>query len=205
MENHPSQGLYKKGLESAKKKDYEKAVRYFDKAISSNPTDADSFSERGVAKFHLKDLKGSLEDMNRSLELEPENAYRYASRAYIREQHGDTQGAIDDYKKAIELDPENAVSHNNLGLLEEKLGYMRQAQTRFKLADELAEDSEMIEEEIREEYQRSQLIQNLLSELNIPREIDEKETYWTYLRSLFNSKERRRDYFRFLRDIFKKG
>jgi tetratricopeptide (TPR) repeat protein len=143
--------------------------------------------------------------MNKSLELEPFNAYRYASRAYMLEQNGDTHGAIKDYKKAIELDPDNAVSHNNLGLLEEKLGYIEQAKTRFKLADELADDSELIKEEILSEYNRNLAVDKLLNELNIPLEKDQKETYWSYIRSLFSSANRRRDYFRFLRDIFKKN
>ena len=143
--------------------------------------------------------------MNSSLRLDPKNAYRFASRAYMREQGGDTKGAIEDYKRAIELDPENAVSHNNLGLLEEKLGYMQQARSRFKLADELAEDQDLIREEIRTEYQRNRIVKELLAELNISTEKEEKETYWAYIRSLFLSSERRRDYFRFLRDIFRKN
>ncbi|HAW51686.1 MAG TPA: hypothetical protein DCX54_05060 [Flavobacteriales bacterium] len=200
-----NKSLFNKGIESAKERKYLRAIAYFNKVIRTDPDNADAYSERGVSKFHVNDLKGALADMNKSLELDPFNAYRYASRAYMLEQNGDTLGAIEDYKKAIELDPDNAVSHNNLGLLEEKLGYIEKAKTRFKLADELADDSELAKEEILSEYNRNMAVDNLLSELNIPLEKDQKETYWSYIRSLFNSSNRRRDYFRFLRDIFKNG
>ena len=200
-----SKSLFNKGLESAKKRKYLRAIAYFNRVIKNDPNNPDVYSERGVSKFHVKDIEGALADMNKSLALDPDNAYRYASRAYMLEQNGDTLGAINDYKKAIELDPDNAVSHNNLGLLEEKLGYIEQAKTRFKLADELADDSELAKEEILSEYKRNHAVDELLNELNIPLEKNQKETYWAYIRSLFNSSSRRRDYVRFLRDIFKKN
>ena len=135
-----NQRLYNKALKYVKKKDYSRAIKYFNLLIELHPSDADAISERGVSRFHMNDLQGAMSDMNKSLELEPKNPYRYASRAYIRSRKGDTKGAISDYKRAIELDPEDAISYNNLGLLEEKLGYMQQSKKRFQLADKLAGD-----------------------------------------------------------------
>jgi len=198
-----SKNLYKRGLKFNQKGNYTKAIRDFNGVIEMNPYDSDAYSDRGVAKFHLNDLVGALDDMNISLKFDPENPYRFASRAYIRERSGDIEGAIVDYRKAIEMDPENAVSHNNLGLLEEKLGYLEMAKKRFKVADELT-DNLLIEEEIHSEHFRYKAVDDLLEELNIPKEKEySNKLILNQMVKVFTSKRDRNNFFEFILHLFK--
>ena len=198
--------LYDEALNSIRKKDYPKAIEYFNQLIKLHPDHADAYSERGVSKLHINDLEGALVDINKSLELEPENAYRYASRAFVRAQRGDTDGAIRDYRRAIELDPENAVSHNNLGLLEEKLGYINQSKNRFTLADKLSE-IENNETKGNHSGNPNHLVNELLEELNINviKEPAQTLSFWNYVLAVFTSKKHRKDYFRFLKNLFSRS
>jgi tetratricopeptide (TPR) repeat protein len=116
---------------------YSEALKYYNRALESEPANPDIYSRRGVNWFHLQNLKNALKDMNKAVDLEPDYSYRYASRAYIKDAMGDLKGAIADYQKAVELDPEDAVTLNNLGLLEEKAGYDKSARRHFDLADAL--------------------------------------------------------------------
>lgn len=130
---------YQKARKKYEARDFEDAVYWYSRLLTVAPDDAEIYSERGVAFFHMGDLKKALDDLSRARDLEPENPYRYSSRAYIRDAMGDLEGAIRDYEHAIKLDPEDAVAHNNLGMLEEKRGYHAKAKVLFDFADDLAE------------------------------------------------------------------
>lgn len=130
---------YIEGQEKAKQRNYAAAVDKYNLAIELQPQNADIYSDRAVAYFHLKKLNLSLMDMNKAQKLDPKNAYRYSSRAYIKDACGDIEGAIADYRKTIEIDPDDAIAFNNLGLLEEKQGRQTVAKNHFKKADELAD------------------------------------------------------------------
>jgi Flp pilus assembly protein TadD len=196
--------LYMKALRLSKEGNYLKSIKEFNKLILQDPSNSEAISDRGVVKYHLNNLEGALEDMNTALNLDPSNPFRYASRAYIKERSGDTLGAIEDYRKSIELDPENAVSHNNLGLLEEKLGYMNRADKRFELADNLniSKDSSFNSESA---VKRDELIQRLLSELNIP--VEEKSLdrpgLINQMLAIFKSSAERKDFLKFLKNLLR--
>ncbi|MFB6257944.1 MAG: tetratricopeptide repeat protein, partial [Flavobacteriales bacterium] len=130
---------HQKGLDHASRKDYGKAIIAYTKAIEMNPEEAEFYSDRAVAFFHVDQAHYSLEDMNRAQQLEPRKGYRYSSRAFIKDHLGDLDGAIADYQIAVEIDPEDAIAQNNLGLLEEKKGYVQESKKRFVTADQLAE------------------------------------------------------------------
>lgn len=130
---------YIEGQEKAKQRAYAEAVDKYNLAIELQPQNADIYSDRAVAYFHLKKLNLSLMDMNKAQKLDPNNSYRYSSRAYIKDACGDVEGAIADYRKTIELDPDDAIAYNNLGLLEEKQGRQKVAKEHFNKADHLAD------------------------------------------------------------------
>ncbi len=133
---------YAKARKKYEAKEFGEAIYWYTRVIAEDGNDAEMFSERGVAYFHMGELDKALADLNSSKELEPENPYRYSSRAYIRDAMGDLEGAIADYEHAIQLDPDDAVAHNNLGMLEEKRGYHAKAKTLFEFADSLDKDAQ---------------------------------------------------------------
>lgn len=202
-----SVNAYHKGMKLMKKRQYARAIEYFDKFIAKNPEHADAISERGVARFHVKDLQGALDDMNLAANLDPENPYRYSSRAYIRESNGDTEGAINDYKIAIQLDPEDAIAFNNLGLLEDKLGNRQESKKYFRRADELEGVNTMpsVEEKTRQE----QLVRSLLEETNIKTEAEQliappSPSLTKTMFSVFHSRSALKDFFKFVGQMIRR-
>jgi Flp pilus assembly protein TadD len=133
--------FYKKARKKYEAKQFEDAVYWYTRTISVDGEDAEMYSERGVAFFHMGKLPESLDDLSRAQALEAENPYRYASRAYIRDAMGDLEGAITDYETALKLDPDDSVALNNLGMLEEKRGYHSKAKALFDFADKLDKDA----------------------------------------------------------------
>jgi len=176
---------------------YADAVYWYTRVISVDAKDAEIYSERGVAFYHLGDLKQSLADLNRARDLEPENPYRYASRAYIRDAMGDLEGAIADYEHTIKLDPQDAVAHNNLGLLEEKRGYHNKAKVLFDFADRLDADAQASGQPVDD-----------LRPKNIQREINaEKQdrSLSAEVKQVFIDKQTFKEFLRFVGRGFKHG
>lgn len=201
--------FYLSGIEQMKQGNYLTAFHIFSDAIRHFPRNADFFSERGVARFHLNDLQGALDDMNRAQELEPDKPYRYSSRAFIKDALKDVEGAINDYKRAIELDPEDDIAYNNLGLLEEKLGFAQMAETRYKVADDLAVTKVRKQQDfIHIGPEGERLIESFKNELNL-RVVDHpssaapenrrKNNIWKVAFSVFRSKKAMREYFTYLK------
>ncbi len=182
----------KSGQEFYQNKDFAKAISSFSKALELDPNDADLFSTRAVAFFHLGDAPASLQDMNTAQSLEPKNPYRYSSRAYIKDSMGDTHGAVEDYEMAIKLDPQDAVAFNNLGMLQEKLGYKTKADTLFKFADDLAKG-----ETSPVEFDKPK---------NIQKEVEEeksKQSVSGEMRKVFTSRTAFKEFLSFIRNGFK--
>ncbi len=177
----------------------------FNFLIETEPTNGFFLSERAVA-FHLnKQNDLALVDLNKAAEIEPNKPFRYSSRAYIKERMGDLKGAIEDYERCISLDPDDAIAHNNKGLVEEKLGYAEKSKASFAKADELDPnyDQEKIE---KSRLEREQLSQTTKVKSITPDEATEKLSVKTYLKSvkaLASDKSERKQFFKFIKKIFK--
>lgn len=182
--------LYTRAICFRKIEAFEKSIADLSTILIRLPDEATLFCERGISYFHNKNINAALVDMNKAVALDPKNPFRYSSRAYIRA-NIDVEGAIEDYKKAIELDPEDAISYNNLGLLEENLGKMSSAKNRFKTANKIIgyhpEKRAEIQKNKETEVQSSQ-----------------KNTIGKIMLSVFTSKTTRKEYFAYLKSIFKK-
>ena len=84
-------------------KDPKKSLRFFNKAIKSDPNYALAYYNRGIAKTELKDYYGAISDYNKSLEIDPNDNKVYNNRGIAKRKIGDDKGGCDDYKKAISL------------------------------------------------------------------------------------------------------
>lgn len=217
-DNH-GDALFFRGLCYRKLGKFQESVNDLTTLITRLPEEADLYSERGVSYFHLKDYKTALVDMNKAVELQPENPYRYSSRAYIRA-YLDIDGAIADYEKATIIDPKDDISYNNLGLLLEKRGKLKAAQQKFKKSDAIngsgsknrKENSVEIEGVTTEDMQSvdDRIDKAKLKEEteNTPQAINQKEnpkeSIGKVMLDVFRDKETRKEYFTFLKGIFKK-
>ncbi|MBW6483687.1 MAG: tetratricopeptide repeat protein [Vicingaceae bacterium] len=180
--------LYYRAISYRKTGDYKSSIVDFTAMLKKLPEEAIIYSERGVSYFHNKQLDLALKDMNKAVELEPENPYRYSSRAFILA-YKDVDAAILDYKKAIELDPKDDIAYNNLGLLEENAGHFKEAKESFDKSNELIGYNPEKRQEKKIEPQPE--IKN--------------NTMRSLITSIFTSKAARKDFFCFLKQIFRKG
>jgi Flp pilus assembly protein TadD len=169
-------------------------IELFDKSIADLstilirlPEEATLLCDRGISHFKNKNIEAAMLDMDKAVELEPNNPFRYSSRAYIRA-NIDIKGAIADYEKTIELDPKDDIAYNNLGLLQENAGKMSSAKNNFKKADKISG------------YNPEKRVDEIKKDLN---EEEENSLGKTAL-SIFTSKRARKEYFQFIKSLFKK-
>jgi tetratricopeptide (TPR) repeat protein/tRNA A-37 threonylcarbamoyl transferase component Bud32 len=113
------------------------ALADFDQVLVLEPSDAETYANRGVARYALRDLRGALEDHDRALELGLQNARTYTQRGLVRADLGDLQGALTDHDEALDLDPLLAAASMNRGITLLRMGDPRRAIADFDRALEL--------------------------------------------------------------------
>lgn len=65
------------GYASYEKKDYDKTIKYYTKAIELDPKDAAAYNNRGLAYKNKKEYGRAIEDYNKAIELDPEYVLAY--------------------------------------------------------------------------------------------------------------------------------
>jgi len=113
------------GNKAMARKQYEKAVKYYSKALRLAPAGYSShvyFSNRAAALCYLERYEEAELDAERSLALNPDYGKAHArlglSRYFLR----DYDGAVEAYESALHYDPSNAASKNYLAKAKLKLG-----------------------------------------------------------------------------------
>ncbi len=71
--------------------------------IQLSSFDADTYFNRGIAKYDLGDYQGALIDFNQALQIKPNYADAYNNRGIVKDDLGDKQGALADYNQAAQL------------------------------------------------------------------------------------------------------
>jgi Tfp pilus assembly protein PilF len=137
-----------------------------------------------------------MKDMNKAVEIDPENPYRYSSRAYIRSR-SDIDGAIADYEKAVEIDPKDEIAFNNLGLLQENAGRMKSAQKNYKKSNSIIGYDPDKRKENTEDIDGKNTDSNTT-------EVQTTDSLFKIMLSVFTSKKGRKEYFNYLKSLFKK-
>ncbi|MBR4151809.1 MAG: tetratricopeptide repeat protein [Selenomonadaceae bacterium] len=111
-------------------KQYEQAIKYFDKAIELklNPNLSYAYNNRGNAYSDLGQNERAIQDYNKAIELNPNYAEAYNNRgvAYM-DGLKQYERAIQDYNKAIELNPNYADAYYNRGNAYKALGQYERA------------------------------------------------------------------------------
>ena len=176
------------------------ALTAFDALLEQGIRDGNLIHDRAVCLFQLGRKKEALEQLDAAVALEPDNPYRYSSRAWIRAALKDVDGAIADYRKALDLDPDDAITLNNLGLLEEQYGMRKAAQEKFKRADTLMgilKDAgvDPAAAEPAPAASSTDEASEAPSDTTGP-----SGSMWGEVKAVFTTSERRREFFRFLKN-----
>jgi tetratricopeptide (TPR) repeat protein len=102
-----------KGNEHSYKKEYNEAIRWYDKAIEIDYNNFDLWFNKGNALDELGKYKEAIKCYDKALELNPNDVYAWNNKGYSLYSLGNKVEAIKCYDKALELNPGNALAYEN--------------------------------------------------------------------------------------------
>ncbi len=105
-----------KGYKFYKEKQYEKAIKEFDKAINIDPDYVYAYVSRGNTFFALREYDLAFEDYTDAIDIEPRNGIHYYNRGNTYNGLQMYDSAIADYNKAISLKPGYAFAYFARGI-----------------------------------------------------------------------------------------
>jgi tetratricopeptide (TPR) repeat protein len=108
---------YERGLERAKKQEYDKAIADYDQAIELDPTNPEVYYARGYALRLQREYDKAIADYGRAITLSPADAAPYTGRSIAWVEKQEYAKALADCNKAIELDPTSAMVYTNRGVV----------------------------------------------------------------------------------------
>ena len=97
------------------KKEYEKALLNYNKAIELNPEYEYAYVWRGKVYYDQKEYEKALTDYSKAIELNPEYEYSYTCRGEVYYDEKEYEKALTEYSKAIELNPEDEYAYARRG------------------------------------------------------------------------------------------
>jgi len=97
-----------KGNECMASKDYKEAVRFYERSLKLDPSEAATYSNRALAYLKLNDHKNALNDANIAISMAPEYIKAYHRRAEAYLGLADYMKAYVDAKAILEIEPQNS-------------------------------------------------------------------------------------------------
>jgi Cytochrome c biogenesis factor len=96
-----------KGVEFAKKKEYDQAIAEFTEAIKAEPNDGKNYFNRGTAYRGAGKMEEARADFAKAIEMMPDNAAAYVGRGEVLVQQKQWDAAEADFDKALQIAPED--------------------------------------------------------------------------------------------------
>ena len=133
--------IFNEGREKLTEKNYDEALKKFDKVIQKDPEYWQAYHNRGLSKQKLKDFEGSIIDFTKAIELNLNPWYKsYENRAFSKEKLGDILGALEDYSKVIEINPGYEYGFYDIARLKEQLNEFDSALLNYSAAIKINEN-----------------------------------------------------------------
>ena len=125
-----AQDFYNRGLSKSQRKNFQKAIEDYTKAIELDANFIDAYLKRCEMRYKLGDNKGVLEDCSQVLRIDPSMAKAHYYQGRARYRLGYVQSAIDSYTQAIYQDRNYAQAHYYRAL-----AYREQKDTTLAIED----------------------------------------------------------------------
>ena len=106
---------YAAGSQESQNQKWDQAIQDFNEAIRQNPTYAEAYSGRGLAKWNKHDINGALADLSKSISIEPKYGVldmRGSIRFHAKQ---DNAGAMADFDQELSLFPSDIKAHYDRG------------------------------------------------------------------------------------------
>ena len=137
--------LFRGNIAEELDKDYDTAVRYYQKAVDADSGYAQAVMSLGYAYSNLGDQQRAVEHMQRYIQLAPDAADPRASYADLLVRAGRYDDALEQYRKSLELKPDYWYSIRQIGNIYATLGRLRAAEEQYHLSLELLPGSPELE------------------------------------------------------------
>ena len=127
------------GVARSTLKDYEAAIKAFDKALAKSPDLTTAYVGRAYARAALDPRQApvAIHDYDAALDIDPRLAFVWVNKGNLYYAAGDFTSAIECYGKALELDPAFGAALYNRGLTYLRIGNRRLAFNDLSKAGEL--------------------------------------------------------------------
>ncbi len=112
---------FRRGVVSAGRGDYARAVAEFTEALRARPHAA-SYAHRALCRYFLAEPDRAISDADSALRLDPDHSLALLARGMAFDAKDDLNRAIADFGRAARLDPENPAAWGFLGLGHRKIG-----------------------------------------------------------------------------------
>ncbi|NTW68854.1 MAG: tetratricopeptide repeat protein [Chlorobiaceae bacterium] len=142
LQHQPEQvdALHFLGVIALQKKNHEKAVELFTKAIEIYPHHAVFYSNQGLAHYGLKQFEAALASFDKVIALKPDYAEAYLNRGMVLYDQGAFEDALASFEKALDLKPDFAKAYFYKGVLLHDLNQLDVALASFDQAIALKPD-----------------------------------------------------------------
>lgn len=121
---------YAKGQQSMQKKEYEKAIEHYTRAIELSPGVYRFYEKRGLAYLYRERSVEAIEDFNIAIGINAKKGELYNNRGLAYSFQGDLAKAMSDFNKAISIDPNFGQAFLNRGSI-----YLQYKNNKAALSD----------------------------------------------------------------------
>lgn len=132
--------LHGHAVNCVKMRDYDSALRTFDKILLSHPDYTPGWQDRASLLNTLGAHFDSVCNWDRAIALSPKEGAFYCNRGHALMQAEEWDLAMRDFDKALEFIPNNVEPHNNIGVAYRRLGHPERAIGPFRKAIECQPD-----------------------------------------------------------------
>ena len=112
--------LMSRGLRELKAGENEQAIEDFGAAVTLDPTLAEGYHQRAIARYHAGDTPGAIKDIEAALHQEPRDFAALETLSRIAEARENWKGAYDAWQKVLEIDPKIQGGEDRLKELKRK-------------------------------------------------------------------------------------
>ncbi len=106
---------FAKGNEFSFRKEYERALSFYDAAVKLDPQLAEAYNNRGIVKYELGQFSEAVKDYTQALKLKSNYADALNNRGNAYAVLEQFQNAEKDLRAALKLNDKSASIHNNFG------------------------------------------------------------------------------------------
>jgi tetratricopeptide (TPR) repeat protein len=96
------------------------AVEDFGDAITLDPTLAEAYRQRAIARYQAGDTPGAVADLQATVQHEPRDFAAFETLCHIAEEREDWKGAYAAWQKVMEIDPKTPGGEDRLNELKRK-------------------------------------------------------------------------------------